>query len=380
MNKHYLLDSNSMRLLANAENMVDFSVAVDYNSINKMQVVSNDGVAVIPVTGILKDSADIYDLLFGGATLYSDIIEAIEKANDDESVERIELHIDSPGGTVAGVEDAAIAIAISDKPVTAIVGGMCCSAAYWLASQADEIVATSSTSLVGSVGVAQDYYIFDDEVSIASTNAPAKRPDVKTDEGKALVRRELDAIHDVFVSYVAEGRGTSPNNVNAAYGQGGVLIAKDALQIGMIDRINDYKSRKNAGVTGEAAEYAAENKNEVKIMDKIQFKTENPAAYAEIVAEGVSQERERIAQLSAYVEANASNEKMKQVVAEAVSSGKTVADVMPQIIAAAQASVALDEENAPAVATVKPNTEETKTADLKSQAKKALEAMGVINV
>ena len=54
-------------------------------------------------------------------------------------------------GEAAGVSVLADAVRDSATTVVAMVGALCCSAAYWVASQSDFIVA-GSTTLIGSIG------------------------------------------------------------------------------------------------------------------------------------------------------------------------------------------------------------------------------------
>ena len=73
-----------------------------------------------------------------------------QQADQDPNVRAILLDIDSPGGSVEMVAEAAAMIAAAPKSVTAIANTMAGSAAYYLASQADEVVVTPS-GMVGSI-------------------------------------------------------------------------------------------------------------------------------------------------------------------------------------------------------------------------------------
>ena len=52
-----------------------------------------------------------------------------------------------------------------------------------------------------------------------------------------MVREELDAMHKIFVDSIAEGRSVTTEKVNAEFGQGGTLLAGEALKRGMIDAV-----------------------------------------------------------------------------------------------------------------------------------------------
>nr|MCH9712726.1 S49 family peptidase [Pseudomonadota bacterium] len=194
--------------------------------------------AEISVTGVLTNKPDFMAMLFGGGnTTYADIISAIGTAEQDPLIEKIELAIDSPGGEFAGLFDLIEAMEAANKPITAMVSNMAASAAYAIAAASDTIVARNQSARFGSVGIVVDMRLDANKVSITSTNAPNKRPDISTDEGVATVRAELDEVHDLFAASIANGRKTSVDKVNAGFGQGGMFLAEEALKRGMIDSV-----------------------------------------------------------------------------------------------------------------------------------------------
>jgi len=148
--------------------------------------------AVIPIEGVLTEKRDFFAAWFGGGnTTYPDIISAIKEADGSNDVEDIILAINSPGGNVNGLFPTMDAIRDAKKPVKALVRNMATSAAYGLASQADEIFASNRGTQFGSVGVAFDTMVFDGdikEISISNTKSPDKRPDLLTPEGQAKER------------------------------------------------------------------------------------------------------------------------------------------------------------------------------------------------
>jgi len=198
----------------------------------------------INVNGVLLKDPDAFDFYYGGSTMYSDIIDAINQANQDASVSSIILHVNSPGGTVAGADEAAMAVKNSKKPVVARVEGMAASAAYWIASQASEIVASSPTDDVGSIGVVAEYLPSEGD-SIVITTAKNKRPDIESVEGRSAIMRNMSDIHNIFVARVSAGRGVSAEIVDSdAFGAGWVITASSGKPVGMVDRIeNEIEER-----------------------------------------------------------------------------------------------------------------------------------------
>lgn len=328
----------------------------------QVQYEVRDGVAHIPVAGQLTPSADPCGAWMGLAeTEYGYIQAALIAAEDDPRVREIALNVDSPGGYISGLDETAQLLGAVSKPTIAYVGNMAASAAYWLASQADRIVALSPASEIGSIGVAMEEY--DDDQALAeagiahrvytSTDAPDKRPDTKTEEGRAKVVAELDALHGVFVRRVAEGRGVSQEKVAADFGRGGILIAEQAMAVGMIDEVRGaHISRRdqveNAGVASATAA-GPQSKKEVNKMTQ----EEIDALVAKAYQDGIQAERKRVSDLSAFRGQNADADK---AVEEAIASGKNASECMAQLVAAVAKgnSKQADGDNPPAVATAVP--------------------------
>lgn len=196
-----------------------------------------DGVAEIAVEGLLTERPDFFAWFFGyGNTTYRDIQQALALAASDPAIKRVVLNVNSPGGQIDGLFDTLAALDAFGKPKK-VVTSLAASAAYAIASLGGKIEATNAAVEVGSIGILQEFWVYEDLVQVTSSEAPNKRPDVKTEEGQAVVRAELDELHAVFVEAIAKGRGTTVKNVNESFGRGGLVIAGKARQRGMIDRI-----------------------------------------------------------------------------------------------------------------------------------------------
>lgn len=238
------------------------------------------GVATIAIEGPLsKNGPGLFELLFGfGGASYGDIQAAVESAATDPEVNRVELLIDSPGGGVDGVDEtrAAIARATAEKDVVAINTGMIASAAYWLASAANEIQSTSPTNLTGSIGVvavAIDRSKRDSQwgiVRVVSRNAPDKRPDLSTSEGRSVLQDQVDAIERAFITRIAQGRKISAEKIKSDFGRGRMLIAQDpdstkpsALSVGMIDKVIEGFKEVAASDAGPQNKIAGQSAGEI---------------------------------------------------------------------------------------------------------------------
>ncbi len=184
----------------------------------------------------------------------------------DPEIGQIILNIDSPGGTVTGVPEAADAIfaARKVKPVIAIVNPLAASAAYWLASQATEIIAVPSAE-VGSIGVwmlHMDHSGMFNEIGINPTFIFAGEFKIEGNPFEPLseaaaenLQGEVDQINRDFIKAVARGRDVSVAKAGGPdFGKGRTMSAIKAKAGKMIDRIATAdRAVKMLGVASPAA-------------------------------------------------------------------------------------------------------------------------------
>lgn len=274
------------------------------------EVDEDTGIAIISISGTLTPRAEICTSLSDGSqTLYSTIIEAVAKAERMPSVTEIHFLIDSPGGFVSGLDPAAIAVRDCKKPTVAMVAGMACSAAYWLATQCDRIVALTPVAEIGSIGVlveAVDRSEADKNDGLkryvlTSRNAPEKFQDVATEDGRNKIIARLTEIESIFISRVADGRNIKAEDVKNKFGKGGVLIAEDALKVGMIDAITESNRILPESNGGQVEEKKSTKEVSMKSITLEDFLKQNPEAKVEFeaskkaaIAEGVAAEKARI--------------------------------------------------------------------------------------
>lgn len=266
----------------------------DYGDPSRVLTVAGD-VAEISVAGVITKSPSLLAMLFGGGNVtYPEIVSAFATADKDPEVKRIELLIDSPGGHLDGLFEAIAAMQSTSKPIRATIRNNAASAAYALAVQADEVVALNKTARVGSIGVVATFGVDENTVDVTSTKAPKKRPDPTTEEGQAVIREELDALHELFAEAIAGGRDVTVEKVNESFGQGATFVAEEALKRGMIDSIAGTGLRvvKSSSTTQTASKGG--NNSETGPMDLKTLRAEHPEAYAAAVAEGVNGERDRV--------------------------------------------------------------------------------------
>lgn len=259
-----------------------------------------DDVAIITISGpILKHRPS-----FSAGCSSIELRRLVSRAVNDATVRGIVLHVDSPGGTVAGTKELADAIAKANqvKPVMAYACDLMASAAYWISSQAGRIEA-GPTSLVGSIGALS---VVEDS-SAAAAKAGIIVHLVRTGEFKgagmpgtpitepmlAELQRTTDQFQAFFQEAVVTGRGLTPEQY-AAVSDARVHLAADALALGLIDQVASFEDAFDRFVASlpdsqatDPRAAAAANREESALMSDVQpatiaqLKSEFPASTAE---------------------------------------------------------------------------------------------------
>lgn len=205
------------------------------------------GVSVIPLHGVMVQRADWFMQVCG--LLSTDQVgQLVDAAAADDSVDAIVLDIDSPGGSVFGTAElgAKVAAAGKKKPVIGVANAMAASAAYWVGTQTTELVVTPS-GMVGSVGVYSlhvDRSAELEEAGLKVTLVSSTPEKVAGHEfgpldpvGLADRQGTVDGYYRQFLSAVATGRKTSTATVQETFGKGGMVLAAEAVQRGMADKV-----------------------------------------------------------------------------------------------------------------------------------------------
>ncbi len=181
------------------------------------------GVGIVTVHGALMKRPDFFARLLLGATDMEDVAAALEAARDRADVQAVFLDVDSPGGSVNGTPELAALVAeVSKAKYTyAFTDGQMCSAAYWIASQADAIFATPSAR-VGSIGVLMpmldETKAFEQAGLKVELFAAGKYKSIGvagtslTDEQRTWLQAQLDETYaDFKAAVLARGRRITPD-------------------------------------------------------------------------------------------------------------------------------------------------------------------------
>lgn len=229
----------------------------------KRSQAQSGAVQVIPVYGtIVPRGASYQDVSGGQATSMEQLIHEINAAAQDGNISAILLDVDSPGGQTDMMPEAAAAVrnARAAKPVVAVANTMAASAAYWLASQATELVVTPSGE-VGSIGVFAVHNDLSEQLKALGVNptlikagkykAELSPLQPLTDEARAYVQEGVDHFYNLFTSDVAKGRGVQVSAVRDGFGEGRMVNAAEAVKMGMADRVDTLDNTLSRLVRGQ---------------------------------------------------------------------------------------------------------------------------------
>lgn len=217
--------------------------------------------AVIDVIGPISRYGSFFSYISGGCSVEL-LAQEFKSTIQDPKVQRVIMHVDSPGGSASGVMELATLIRSLrtelNKEVIAYVSDRACSGGYWIAAAADRIVA-SPTAFVGCIGVVASFLNTSkrdanqgiERMEIVSTLTPYKRPDVGTEEGRAQVLSLIDATATQFIESVAsfrEFKGTLEEKAKAC-GEGRIFVGQEAVDVGLADAVGSMESllRETAG-------------------------------------------------------------------------------------------------------------------------------------
>ncbi|TAL45428.1 MAG: hypothetical protein EPN91_02120 [Salinibacterium sp.] len=204
------------------------------------------GVAIIRFEGMVCKRTSFWGWLFGGVAACEQTQEALQNAIADSNVKSVLFVVDSPGGCIPGVSELAAAIfdARSVKPVNVFASDMMASAAYWIGSQGTKVY-TNATSSVGFVGVVCEYVDYsrleknvgiENEVFVSTPLKGTGREGPLTEEQRAEVQGQIDAIAALFTADIARGRGI-PMAKAQAMADARIHIGADAVRAGFVDGV-----------------------------------------------------------------------------------------------------------------------------------------------
>ena len=191
----------------------------------------------------------------------------LAKVRKDSSIKAVVMRVNSPGGSAQSSEiiERELALLRKDKPVVVSMGDYAASGGYWIAANADKIIA-NNTTLTGSIGVfslvinAQKTLNKHLSINTGTVNTN-KHSDIMSgyraldSEEIAFIQSSVEVIYTDFVNLVANGRNLSAAKVDSI-GQGRIWSGADALKIGLTDEKGGlYEALRTAAAMGELESY-----------------------------------------------------------------------------------------------------------------------------
>ena len=192
-------------------------------------------VAVVDITGIITQSDATIKLIHG--------------YRDDSSIKAIVIRIDSPGGSVAPVQEIYSELQKIDKPIVASMGGTAASGGYYVACAADTIMANPGT-LTGSIGVIMQFTqlkgLYD---KIGLEHQVIKSGEFKdtgspfrglTEKEQAVLQATVDDVYNQFVDTILEARNSLLNRSEIVeLADGRIFSGQQALDSKLLDQLGN---------------------------------------------------------------------------------------------------------------------------------------------
>lgn len=209
-------------------------------------------IMVIPITGTIGvDSVGAY----GDGYNHQLILDSIEQAKMDPTVQAVLLDIDTGGGAVYHSEQVYQALLDlkeeTDMPIYTSMGSVCASGGYYIASASDRLYAVNET-ITGSIGVISQYLNFEELAnkvgiryetfksgSMKDSGNPTRS---MTEEEKAVQQSMIDEMYNRFLEVVSKGReGVLTLDEIKTLADGRIYTGRQALNNGLIDQVGYFE-------------------------------------------------------------------------------------------------------------------------------------------
>ncbi len=190
----------------------------------------------------------------GEITQIDEMLEAIEKAEKNEHIKGVLLHVDSPGGALAPSIELSMAVKrLSEKkPVVAYAAGSMTSGSYYASIWSDHIIANPG-AFIGSIGVlfqapnvaelAKKLGISEQIITAGEYKQMGTFTREWTTKERGALKELIDDAYALFVSDVAKARGLDATTPNT-FANAKVFIAQKALHVKLIDAIGSFHEAK----------------------------------------------------------------------------------------------------------------------------------------
>jgi protease-4 len=204
-------------------------------------------IALLYAVGTIASGESDFDSPTGSVVGSDTFGEWVRKVRVDPSISAVVVRIDSPGGSAIASEVMwrELKLTRDVKPVIVSMGDVAASGGYYIAAPAHAIVAQPGT-LTGSIGVVTGKFVLKgtmDKLGIGTDMVADGRSaglyspfQQFSPEERGRLEDQMQAVYDLFVSRVAEGRGQTTAAVDAV-AQGRVWTGRQARERGLVDEL-----------------------------------------------------------------------------------------------------------------------------------------------
>lgn len=287
-----LIDKSAFR----SEFYADLKKLVGLNETDKLPMVSPENYLARAKELSLKTSKNKIAILYANGDIVNgkgdessigstSMSETLKKIREDESIKALVLRINSPGGSAQASEIMwhEINLTKAKMPVIVSMGDYAASGGYYIACNADTIVA-DATTLTGSIGVfgllVNTKVLFEENLGLKSdtvnTNPNADFFNTNRDLSdieQRILNKSVNKTYQTFLQRVADGRGMTTEQVDRI-AQGRIWSGKTAKEIGLVDVLGgldvaiDIAAKKSGLSEYEIAEYPKQENSLERIFNK----------------------------------------------------------------------------------------------------------------
>jgi protease-4 len=273
---------------------------------DKITLPNKDFVGVVKVEGVIKDASDSSSM-FPNPKSYNhkQTLKYIDSMIESKNNKGIILYVDSPGGGVYESDELYLKLKeYKEKkgcPVWTYMASQACSGGYYISMATDKIYANRNT-WTGSIGVivsltnVKDLYdklgIKEVDITSGANKAMGSPGADMTEEQRKILQSLVDEAYEQFAGIVAEGRKMDINKVKPI-ADGRIYSAKQALDLGLVDKVDTYENMKQSMLDTVGADveiFTPENK--LDVFSSLFAKAENlkPKSDAQVISEYLEKE------------------------------------------------------------------------------------------
>lgn len=264
----------------------------------------------------------------------------MQRFEKDIHCKGVVLDIDSGGGQVSGTPEFHDFIKAYSKPVVTYTDGYMCSAAYYLGSAADHVIANKRAEKIGSIGTMISFLDMTGYYAKKGAKLITAYASKSTDKNKdfeelvngnpeGYIKNELDPITDIFHNDMNSARTSLDSKVLS----GGTFNPEQSITLGLIDAIGTMQD-------------AIDKVHELSTANTTQTQTQN--------SHTMSKEFKNVQEILGYEAAIDSNDKGVYFSEEEV---QTIEDALENNATTTTDAVALVQENLDTVTATNTATE-----------------------